>query len=237
MSALIIHGHFYQPPRENPWTGIIDPEPSASPFHDWNERVYCECYQPNSSVRIVNPISGEEQLINNYAHISFNFGPTLLSWLERNYAETYRQILFADVESAAHHNGHGNAIAQAYNHTILPLCNERDRRTQVRWGMADFRHRFLREPEAIWLPETACNDDVLDLLIDAGLRFVILAPQQARRVRSRTGIPPAANEVQIAKDVLRDADGDWNTVDSNTINTSIAYKYFHRDASNRSIAV
>lgn len=217
MTALIIHGHFYQPPRENPWTGTIDPEPTAAPFHDWNERIQVECYEPNSAARIVDASTGQERLVNNYAHISFDFGPTLLSWLERNHAETYARIIAADAESARMRNGHGNAIAQAYNHAILPLCNERDRRTQVRWGLADFRYRFGREPEAMWLPETACNDDVLGLLIDEGLRFVILAPQQAARVR----LP---------------SDG-WQEVAGNSIDTSIPYSYFHRDRSGRSISV
>jgi alpha-amylase/alpha-mannosidase (GH57 family) len=245
MTALIIHGHFYQPPRENPWTGIIDPEPSAQPFHDWNERIHAECYQPNTSVRILNA-TGREQLVNNYAHISFNFGPTLLSWLERNHAETYARIIAADAESASQNNGHGNAIAQAYNHTNLPLSNARDRRTQVRWGRADFRHRFGREPEAMWLPETACNDDVLGLLIDEGLRFVILAPQQAARVRKvRTSIASGSPAGQFhcgGPDSPDEAGGmegsdEWRIVTRNTIDTSIAYKYFHRDGSGRSIAV
>jgi alpha-amylase/alpha-mannosidase (GH57 family) len=219
MTPLIIHGHFYQPPRENPWTGIIDPEPGALPFHDWNERIYAECYQPNSELRIV--VGGSEQILNNYEHISFDFGPTLLSWLQQHHAETYSRIVVADALSAARHGGHGNAIAQAYNHAILPLCNERDQTTQVRWGIADFRHRFGREPESMWLPETACNDHVLGVLIDEGVRFVILAPQQAQRVRSK-------------KSVLAD---DWHTVGRDTIDTSVAYSYFHRDDSGRSIAV
>ena len=236
MSALVIHGHFYQPPRENPWTGVVDSEPGALPFHDWNERVHAECYRPNSAVRIV--ASGAERVVNNYAHISFDFGPTLLSWLERYHAETYARIIAADIESAGRHSGHGNAIAQAYNHAILPLCNVRDRRTQVRWGAADFHHRFGREPESMWLPETACNDDVLGLLIDEGLRFVILAPQQAARVRkSRTGIPacPGVGQTgQTGKSVLL---SDWQTVARDTIDTIVAYRYFHRDGSGRSIAV
>jgi alpha-amylase/alpha-mannosidase (GH57 family) len=165
MSALIIHGHFYQPPRENPWTGEAPTEPSAAPFHDWNERIYAECYAPN---------------VINYPNISFNFGPTLLSWLERHHKDTYQKILDADRVSAASRGGHGNAIAQAYGHAILPLCNERDRLTQVVWGLADFRFRFGREAEALWLPETAANDDVLALLIDQGLRYVILSPDQAK---------------------------------------------------------
>jgi alpha-amylase/alpha-mannosidase (GH57 family) len=244
MRALIIHGHFYQPPRENPWTGVIDPEPSAAPFHDWNERIHAECYGPNSAVTIVSS-SGDERLVNNYENVSFDFGPTLLSWLERQHPDTYARILAADAASVVKHKGHGNAIAHAYNHAILPLCNERDQRTQVRWGMADFRYRFSREPESMWLPETACNDDVLGLLIDEGLRFVILAPQQARRVRSRTGIPACPGETektsvavdrgQTGKSVL--PDGDWNIIDGNTVDTSVAYNYFHRDGSGRSLAV
>jgi alpha-amylase/alpha-mannosidase (GH57 family) len=250
MSALIIHGHFYQPPRENPWTGLIDPEPSAQPFHDWNERIHSECYQPNGSVRIGNAGSGKEQVVNNYAHISFDFGPTLLSWLARQHPETYARIIAADAESVVRHQGHGNAIAQAYNHPILPLCNERDRLTQIRWGMADFRYRFGREPESIWLPETACNDDVLGLLIDEGLRFVILAPQQAGRVRkSTTGIPacppqpsapstgvPVSDQGQTGMSVLQENDG-WETVDRNNVDTSMTYTYRHRDGLGRSIAV
>ena len=165
MTALIIHGHFYQPPRENPWTGEIEPEPSAAPYHDWNERIHAECYAPN---------------VNNYPQISFNFGPTLLSWLASKHPDTYQKILDADKASSAVRGGHGNAIAQAYGHAILPLCNERDRLTQVLWGLADFRFRFGREAESLWLPETAANDHVLALLIEQGLRYVILAPNQAK---------------------------------------------------------
>ncbi len=167
MTALIVHGHFYQPPRENPWTGEVDPEPGAATFHDWNERIHAECYAPN---------------IVNYPLISFNFGPTLLSWLESHHRDTYQKILIADRESVAARGGHGNAIAQAYGHAILPLCNERDRLTQVVWGLADFRFRFGREAEALWLPETAANDEVLALLIEQGMRYVILAPNQGKGV-------------------------------------------------------
>ncbi len=225
MKPLIIHGHFYQPPRENPWTGIIDPEASARPFHDWNERIHAECYQPNCAVHIVDKESGTERLVNNYQNISFDFGPTLLWWLERQHPETYSCIIAADAESGRNYSGHGNAIAQAYNHAILPLCNERDRRTQVIWGLTDFRHRFKREPEALWLPETACNDEVLGLLIDQELRFVILAPQQAERIRAcRTDIPVCP-------------ENPWQNVNPNSINTGVPYRYFHRDGSGRSIAV
>lgn len=251
MNPLIIHGHFYQPPRENPWTGIIDPEPSALPFPDWNERIHAECYQPNSAVHTLGPVSGAARIVNNYEHISFDFGPTLLSWLERTHPDTYARVIAADSASVRQHNGHGNAIAQAYNHAILPLCNSRDQRTQVLWGLADFRYRFGREPESMWLPETACNDDVLGLLIEVGLRFVILAPQQAGRVRSRTDFPvcpgqagmPVLPDGQTEKSVLPDGQAGmpvlpaWQRVDGNTIDTSRAYNYFHRDGSGRSIAV
>jgi alpha-amylase/alpha-mannosidase (GH57 family) len=219
MPALIIHGHFYQPPRENPWSGIVEGEPSAAPFHDWNERIHTECYQPNAFARISDPDTGGERVVNNYAKISFNFGPTLLTWLERNHAETYARIIDADHESALKHgSGHGNAIAQAYGHAILPLCNERDLRTQIRWGIADFQHRFGRRPEAQWLPETACNDAVMNALIDEGLRFVILAPHQAGRLRAI-------------------GNTEWREVNEHSIDTSIPYRYSHRDGSDRSIAV
>lgn len=217
MPALIIHGHFYQPPRENPWTGVVEVEPSAAPFNDWNERIHSECYQPNGNARIIDPTTGRELIVNNYANISFNFGPTLLSWLKTNHPDTYGAIIDADQVSARERSGHGNAIAQAYGHPILPLCNERDRQTQIQWGVADFRDRFGRDPEAMWLPETACNDDVMGRLIDAGLRFVILAPHQAARVRS---------------------DGsEWLEMNERTVDTSVAYRYSHRDGSGRTMAV
>ena len=144
MTALIIHGHFYQPPRENPWTGVVDREPSAYPYHDWNERIHDECYGPNAFAHIIGANNTIEKTINNYANISFNFGPTLLSWLELHHPKTYQRIIDADKESIRLRGGHGNAIAQAYGHAILPLCNERDRLTQVLWGLADFRFRFGR---------------------------------------------------------------------------------------------
>jgi len=218
MPALIIHGHFYQPPRENPWTGIVEAEPSAAPFHDWNERTYSECYRSNAFARIVDPTTNDERIINNYANISFNVGPTLLNWLGQNHPDTYNQIIVADRDSALQRGGHGNAIAQAYGHAILPLCNERDLRTQIRWGKTDFRYRFGRDQEAIWLPETACNDDVLSALIDQSMRFVILAPHQAARVRAI-------------------GESDWRGVDEEGIDTSVAYRYSHRDGSGRSVAV
>jgi alpha-amylase/alpha-mannosidase (GH57 family) len=218
MTALIVHGHFYQPPRENPWTGTVEVEPGAAPFHDWNERIYAECYQPNTSSAVVDPADGSELLVNNYANISFNFGPTLWSWLKTNHPATCTRIVAADVESSQKRGGHGNAIAQAYGHAILPWCNERDLRTQIHWGLTDFRTHFSREPEAMWLPETACNDNVMGALIDAGLRFVILAPNQVARVRT-------FGEKQ------------WRESNETNIDTSVAYRYSHRDGSGRPIAV
>jgi alpha-amylase/alpha-mannosidase (GH57 family) len=241
MTSLIIHGHFYQPPRENPWTGIVEREPGAAPFHDWNERIHSECYRPNAFARINDSATGSERVVNNYAKISFNFGPTLLTWLERNHADTYARIIDADRESAPKAAGHGNAIAQAYGHAILPLCNERDLRTQLRWGVADFHRRFGRRPEAMWLPETACNDAAMCALIDEGLRFVILAPHQAARVRPiyRTGSGPGSPAGQPGWGGGSDRvdRADWRTVDEHSIDTSIAYRYSHRDSSGRSIAV
>jgi alpha-amylase/alpha-mannosidase (GH57 family) len=231
MPFLIIHGHFYQPPRENPWTGIVEEQPGAAPFHDWNERIHFECYRPNAFVRIGEPETADEHFINNYALVSFDVGPTLLTWLERHHPYTYARIIEADRETVLSHAGHGNAIAQAYGHAILPLCNERDLRTQIRWGLADFLYRFGREAEAMWLPETACNDRVMDALIDEGLRFVILAPRQAARVRE-PGTTGGSDQVNLSPD-----ESAWHDVNETTIDTSIAYRHLHRDGSARSIAV
>jgi alpha-amylase/alpha-mannosidase (GH57 family) len=179
---LVVHGHFYQPPRENPWLGVVERQESAAPHHDWNERIAAECYTPNAFARILDDESRIIGIINNYELMSFNFGPTLLSWLEAETPDTYRRILEADARSLAL-RGHGNALAQAYNHPILPLCNERDRRTQIRWGIADFERRFGRRPEAMWLPETAVSTPTLLALIDEGLSFVVLSPHQASEAR------------------------------------------------------
>ena len=191
MKFLTVHGHFYQPPRENPWLGRVEAEDGAVPFHDWNERITAECYAPNSR---------------NLKRISFNFGPTLLSWLESQHPETYAKILEADRLSRAERGGHGNALAQAYNHLIMPLATRRDKVTQVRWGIEDFRHRFGREPEGMWLPETAADNETLDVLAESDLKFTILAPRQARRVR------PAPN-------------GQWKDVTGGQIDPSQAYHY------------
>src|SRR5512137_464814 len=172
---LCIHGHFYQPPRENPWIEEIELQESAAPYHDWNERILKECYEPNCYARIVDGNNRITDINNNYSLISFNFGPTLLSWLEKKAPDVYAHILEADRESLKR-LGHGNAIAQAYNHIILPLAHERDRETQILWGIEDFRFRFNRDPEAMWLPETAVNDATIEALIKQRIKFIILSP-------------------------------------------------------------
>jgi alpha-amylase/alpha-mannosidase (GH57 family) len=180
---ICIHGHFYQPPRENPWLEVVETQDSATPYHDWNERITAECYGPNASSRILDAHDRIVKIVNNYAAISFNFGPTLLSWLEQQQPETYRAILDADRLSRDRFSGHGSAIAQAYNHMILPLANARDKRTQVRWGIADFVRRFGRKPEAMWLPETAVDIESLEALAAEDIAFTILEPRQALRWR------------------------------------------------------
>jgi len=180
---VCIHGHFYQPPRENPWLEYIEHQPTAHPYHDWNEKIAEECYTPNSASRLVNKDNKIVDISNNYAHISFNFGPTLLSWLESTLPDTYAKILDADRISRTQFGGHGSALAQAYNHMILPLSNTRDKITQVRWGIRDFELRFGRSPEGMWLPETAVNIESLQVLADHGILFTILAPRQADSIR------------------------------------------------------
>jgi alpha-amylase/alpha-mannosidase (GH57 family) len=184
---ICIHGHFYQPPRETPWLEAIEQQDSAYPYHDWNERITAECYAPNSVSRILDADDRIVELVNNYAKISFNFGPTLLSWLELNAADVYRAILEADKESRKNFSGHGSALAQPYNHMILPLANARDRYTQILWGIRDFERRFRREPEGMWLPETAVDLETLEILAELGIQFTILAPHQAGRVRQIGG--------------------------------------------------
>ncbi len=186
---VAIHGHFYQPPRENPWLEEIEREDSANPFHDWNERIAEECYKPNAAARILDGEGRIADLKNNYAHLSFNFGPTLLRWMERHSRTAYESILDADRGSVERTRGHGNAIAQVYNHAILPLCNERDKHTQIRWGIRDFEHRFGRKPEGMWLAETAVDRDTLAALADNDIAFTVLSPYQAKRWRFLDGSP------------------------------------------------
>ena len=180
---ITIHGHFYQPPRENPWLEAVETQDSAFPWHDWNARITAECYEPNATARILDGHDRIRHIVNNYATISFNFGPTLLSWMERSAPETYAAVLEADQLSLSRFGGHGCALAQAYNHIILPLANPRDIRTQVRWGVRDFEKRFGRKPEGMWLPETAVDIDSLEALVEEGIAFTILEPHQAARHR------------------------------------------------------
>ncbi|HVP78749.1 MAG TPA: DUF3536 domain-containing protein [Thermodesulfobacteriota bacterium] len=212
---VAIHGHFYQPPRENPWLEIIETEESAHPFHDWNERIALECYRPNAHARVLDGKGKILEIINNYSSISFNFGPTLLPWLERRFPSVYEKILEADKEGLRRF-GHGNAIAQVYNHIIMPLANDRDKETEVLWGMADFEKRFHRKPEALWLPETAVNYATLRTLVKHGMRYLILSPFQASRARSFGGKK-------------------WADVSQGRIDTTRPYRCFMRDASGKKL--
>ena len=182
---VCIHCHFYQPPRENPWLEAVELQDSAFPYHDWNERISAECYAANAFSRSLAGDGRIEKIVNNYSRISFNFGPTLLSWMEEKSPAAYRAILEGDRESRKTFSGHGSALAQGYNHIILPLANARDKATQVRWGIRDFTHRFGRPPEGMWLPETAADVGTLDVLAGEGIRFTILAPRQAAKVRKK----------------------------------------------------
>jgi alpha-amylase/alpha-mannosidase (GH57 family) len=212
---VAIHGHFYQPPRENPWLDIIETEESAHPFHDWNQRIALECYRPNAHARILDSRGKILEIINNYSFISFNFGPTLLPWLEKHFPSVYQKILEADRESSRRF-GHGNAIAQVYNHIIMPLANERDKETEILWGMADFEKRFHRKPEALWLPETAVNYATLQVLVKYGMRYLILSPFQALRVRPFGGKK-------------------WTDASQGGIDTTQPYRCFIQDASGKKL--
>ncbi len=202
---LTIHGHFYQPPRENPWTEEIDREPSAEPYHDWNERINEECYRANAYARILSEDGRVVDILNNFAYLSFNFGPTLLSWIRAHAPDVYERIRQGDA-AGYERTGHGNAIEQVYNHLILPLANRRDKVTQVRWGLADFRYHFRREAEAVWLAETAVDYETLEVLAEARLRYVVLSPSQARQIRP-----------------LDQHDGPWLDVSGGNIDPSRAY--------------
>jgi alpha-amylase/alpha-mannosidase (GH57 family) len=214
---LCIHGHFYQPPRENPWTGEVEKQDSATPYHDWNEKIFAECYKPNTEAELRefsdalelenNPASSKVFKFNNFEYLSFNFGPTLFTWIKNKHPDTYDKILSADTISVAKHSGHGNAIAMCYNHMIMPLANLYDKVTQVKWGLEDFRYHFKRESEGIWLPETACNMETIEVLIQEGVKFIILDPGQADSLRES-------------------ADGPWQDVSNGSINPFISYKCY-----------
>jgi alpha-amylase/alpha-mannosidase (GH57 family) len=180
---VCIHGHFYQPPRENPWLETVETQDSAAPYHDWNERVCAECYATNGAARIVNNKNEITRIVNNYARTSFNFGPTLLSWLKENAPRTYRMILDGERRSRKNFKGHSSAMAQVYNHVIMPLANRADRITQIRWGIADYESHYGLPPEGMWLAETAADTDTLELLAQHGIKFTILAPHQCKRIR------------------------------------------------------
>lgn len=180
---LCIHGHFYQPPRENPWIEAIEEQSSAHPYHDWNERIFYESYLSNAMARVLEDQGRIVDIVNNFEKISFNFGPSLMWWMQDKHPETHQMIVEADQKSRQVFGGHGNAIAQVYNHMIMPLANRLDKITQVVWGIEDFKFRFGREPEAIWLAETACNEETLEVLVEAGMKFLILEPHQAEAIR------------------------------------------------------
>jgi alpha-amylase/alpha-mannosidase (GH57 family) len=216
---ICIHGHFYQPPRENPWLEQVETQDSAAPFHDWNERITSECYAPNGASRIVNQNGEIIRILNNYAHISFNFGPTLLSWLETCAPRTYRMILDADHVSQKRFSGHGSAMAQVYNHMIMPLASRRDKITQIRWGIADFERRFGRRPEGMWLAETAVDSETLELLADHGILFTVLAPHQCARVRPLT----------------KENSGEWTETQADTLDTH--HPYLIRLKTGKTIAI
>src|SRR5665213_2411341 len=180
---VCLHGHFYQPPRENPWLETVELQDSASPYHDWNERITAQCYAPNARARLLDGDGRIERIVSNYSRMSFNFGPTLLSWMKDFQPEIHQAIVEADQKSRERFSGHGSALAQNYNHMILPLANARDKHTQVLWGIRDFEARFGRKPEGMWLAETAADDETLDVLAERGIKFTILSPFQAARVR------------------------------------------------------
>ncbi len=215
-----IHGHFYQPPRENPWLEAIEPEESATPYRDWNERIFDECYGPNAACPMIGPNGLIVDMADNYRKMSFNFGPTLLSWVESEQPLLYRRILEADASGAKENDGHGPAVAQPYYHAILPLQSVSDKRTLVRWGVQDFRARFRRAPEGMWLPETGVDEETLEVLAEEGLRFTILSPRQAARVRG-AGSPDDA----------------WKAVDERTLQPTRPYRWRSRTHPGRSLAI
>lgn len=210
MAQIALHAHFYQPPRDDPWSGEIDVHPDAAPYRDWNQKVHAEAYRANAFARL--PGESGDRLVNNFEKLSFNVGPTLLSWIERADPETYTRIIAADRGHFVR-TGHGSALAQPYHHTILPLAPRRDARTQVRWGLSDFEYRFGHRPQGMWLPETAASEQTLAILIEEGVSFTILAPQQAGQ--------------------WREIGGAWEDVADRAIDPRVPYRYLHGDGSRR----
>lgn len=224
---VTVHGHFYQPPRENPYLDAVERQPSAAPFHNWNERIHYECYRPNAFARILNDHGEVVEIVNNYEYLSFNMGATLLSWLERYDLETYQKIIEADRLSQKR-LGHGNAIAQVYNHIIMPLANERDKYTQIRWGKTDFSTRFGREPEGMWLAETAVDYSTLEALIAEGIKFIILAPSQAERCRPLTNFESTSGS---NPEFNLESSGEWQEVGGSQIDPTRPYRCYLHDRS------
>ena len=231
---VCVHGHFYQPPRENPWLETVEVQDSAAPYHDWNDRITAECYAPNGASRITNQKNEIIRIVNNYARMSFNFGPTLLSWLAEKAPRTYRMILEADAASIQRYGGHGSALAQVYNHAIMPLMSRRDAITQIRWGIADFEHRFRRRPEGMWLAETAVSREVLDLMAAEGILYTVLAPSQCARVR-RISVDPTDAAGSDGAPADSHHNEPWTATPNATVDTT--HPYVVRLNEGRSIAV
>ncbi|MBN1257239.1 MAG: DUF3536 domain-containing protein [Planctomycetes bacterium] len=213
---VCVHGHFYQPPRENPWLGVIEPQAGAEPFPNWNERIFSECYAAGARARIHDQNRAIDRLANNFLNMSFNIGPTLFSWLAKHHPGTTKRIVAADQKSCERLEGHGNAVSQVYNHMIMPLAQERDKHTQILWGIADFVHRFGRQPEGMWLSECAVDYKTVRALIDHGIRYIILAPKQASRVRHLNS-------------------HHWQECVSVPLDTRMPYRIFERDSHHRKL--
>ena len=211
---LAIHGHFYQPPRENPWLGIIEEQESAHPFCNWNSRICAECYNPLTCSPVCDESHRTTDLFNCYAHISYNFGPTLLSWLDKYYPYTVERLKIADKIAQNSYDGFGSAMAQVYNHQILPLSDAKDKHTQIIWGIKEFYFRFNRKPSAMWLSETAIDMNTVRALIDHGIKYIILSPLQASYTR-------------------KFGEFEWTGVPDGTIDTRTPYRLFEVDGGGR----
>ncbi|HEX7561320.1 MAG TPA: hypothetical protein VF347_03930, partial [Candidatus Humimicrobiaceae bacterium] len=205
---ICIHGHFYQPQRANPWLETIELQEEAYPWHDWNEKINAECYMVNGGAHLLDSQNKLIKILNNYSKISFNFGPTLLSWIKKHDRKTYTSIINADIAGRSNFSGHGNAIAQIYNHVIMPLASKQDKIIEVAWAVSDFEANFGRKPEGIWLSETAVDTETLEILADFGIKFTILSPNQAKQIRKITKNPENTQ---------------WFDVSDGSINTRMPY--------------